>query len=202
MRRVERAYRAAAQAAGTPDRRQRRRAPADDKEGSLTCRATRKSSASGRCCTRSSRRGTARRSTRWPTSSSVTTRTIRRDLAALQEAGFPLYDERDDEGRVRWRLDGQVLKGLETGFTLPELCALYLSRNLLEAVGRHAVSARPDATPSRGSRRCCRRACGSSSIGCPACSPPSPARARAAASASADIVAGCSRRRCTSASRR
>ena len=27
----------------------------------------------------------------------VTTRTIRRDLAALQEAGFPLYDERDDD---------------------------------------------------------------------------------------------------------
>ena len=65
----------------------------------------------------------------------VTTRTIRRDLAALQEAGFPLFDERDDEdGGVRWRLDGQVLKGLETGFTLQELCALYLSRNLLEAV--------------------------------------------------------------------
>ena len=64
----------------------------------------------------------------------VTTRTIRRDLAALQEAGFPLYDERDDEGRARWRLDGHVLKGLETGFTLAELCALYLSRNMLEAV--------------------------------------------------------------------
>jgi proteasome accessory factor B len=64
----------------------------------------------------------------------VTTRTIRRDLAALQEAGFPLFDERDDEGHVHWRLDGQVLKGLETGFTVPELCALYLSRNLLEAV--------------------------------------------------------------------
>ncbi|MBI4885627.1 MAG: transcriptional regulator [Acidobacteria bacterium] len=64
----------------------------------------------------------------------VTTRTIRRDLAALQEAGFPLFDERDDEGRVSWRLDGHVLGGLETGFTLPELCALYLSRNLLEAV--------------------------------------------------------------------
>jgi proteasome accessory factor B len=64
----------------------------------------------------------------------VTTRTIRRDLAALQEAGFPLYDEHDDEGRARWRLDGQVLKGLETGFTLAELCALYLSRNLLESV--------------------------------------------------------------------
>jgi proteasome accessory factor B len=64
----------------------------------------------------------------------VTTRTIRRDLAALQEAGFPLYDERDDDGRVRWRIDGQVLKGLDTGFTLAELCALYLSRNLLESV--------------------------------------------------------------------
>jgi predicted DNA-binding transcriptional regulator YafY len=64
----------------------------------------------------------------------VTTRTIRRDLAALQEAGFPLYDTRDGDGRVRWRIDGQVLKGLETGFTLAELCALYLSRNLLESV--------------------------------------------------------------------
>jgi len=64
----------------------------------------------------------------------VTTRTIRRDLAALQEAGFPIYDDRDGDGRVRWRLEGQVLKGLETGFTLAELCALYLSRNLLESV--------------------------------------------------------------------
>jgi proteasome accessory factor B len=74
----------------------------------------------------------------------VTTRTIRRDLAALQEAGFPLFDEHDDEGRVRWRLDGQLLKGLEAGFTLPELCALYLSRNLLEAVG--AMSFQRDLT--------------------------------------------------------
>jgi proteasome accessory factor B len=64
----------------------------------------------------------------------VTTRTIRRDLAALQEAGFALFDERDDGGRVRWRLDGRVLHGLESGFTLAELCALYLSRNLLESV--------------------------------------------------------------------
>ena len=64
----------------------------------------------------------------------VTTRTIRRDLAALQEAGFPLYDERDEDGRAHWRLEGHALKGVETGFTLAELCALYLSRNLLEAV--------------------------------------------------------------------
>jgi proteasome accessory factor B len=64
----------------------------------------------------------------------VTTRTIRRDLAALQEAGFALYDERDEQGRVHWRLDGHALHGLESGFTLPELCAMYLSRNMLEAV--------------------------------------------------------------------
>ena len=64
----------------------------------------------------------------------VTTRTIRRDLAALQEAGFPLFDERDEDGRAHWRLEGQALKGLETGFTLAEMCALYLSRNMLEAV--------------------------------------------------------------------
>ena len=64
----------------------------------------------------------------------VTTRTIRRDLAALQEAGFALYDERDDDGHVSWRLGGHVLKGMDTGFTLSELCALYLSRNILEAV--------------------------------------------------------------------
>lgn len=74
----------------------------------------------------------------------VTTRTIRRDLAALQEAGFPLFDEHDEDGRVSWRLDGQVLKGLEAGFTLPELCALYLGRNLLEAVG--AMSFQRDLT--------------------------------------------------------
>ena len=123
----------------------------------------------------------------------VTTRTIRRDLAALQEAGFPLYDERDDDGRVRWRLDGQVLKGLETGFTLAELCALYLSRNLLEAGRRHAVSARPDATRSPGSRRCCRRACGSFSIACRRCSRPSRARAPAAATRRADIVGAAAR---------
>ena len=64
----------------------------------------------------------------------VTTRTIRRDLAALQEAGFALYDERDEDDRARWRIDGHVLKGIETGFTLAELCALYLSRHLLESV--------------------------------------------------------------------
>jgi predicted DNA-binding transcriptional regulator YafY len=31
-------------------------------------------------------------------------------------------------------MEGRALHGVETGFTLPELCALYMSRNLLDAV--------------------------------------------------------------------
>jgi predicted DNA-binding transcriptional regulator YafY len=66
---------------------------------------------------------------------SVTTRTIRRDLQALEEAGFPLYDDRtQDDGRTRWRINGQAMKGLAAGLTLAELCALHFSRTLVEAL--------------------------------------------------------------------
>lgn len=65
----------------------------------------------------------------------VTTRTIRRDLQALEEAGFPVYDDRSrDDGRTRWTLNGSAFKGLSTGLTLSELCALYFSRRLLESL--------------------------------------------------------------------
>jgi predicted DNA-binding transcriptional regulator YafY len=65
----------------------------------------------------------------------VTTRTIRRDLQALEEAGFPLYDDRSlDDGRTRWVMNGQAFRGLAAGLTLSELCALYFSRTLLEAL--------------------------------------------------------------------
>src|SRR5713101_5485588 len=65
----------------------------------------------------------------------VTTRTIRRDLQALEEAGFPLYDDRThDDGHTRWRINGQAFKGLAAGLTLAELCALYFSRTLLESL--------------------------------------------------------------------
>jgi predicted DNA-binding transcriptional regulator YafY len=65
----------------------------------------------------------------------VTTRTIRRDLQALEEAGFPLYDDRTrDDGRTRWRINGQAFRGLAAGLTLSELCALYFSRALLESL--------------------------------------------------------------------
>jgi predicted DNA-binding transcriptional regulator YafY len=67
--------------------------------------------------------------------SGVTTRTIRRDLQALEEAGFPLYDDRShDDGRTRWRVNGQAFKGLAAGLTLSELCALHFSRTLVESL--------------------------------------------------------------------
>jgi predicted DNA-binding transcriptional regulator YafY len=65
----------------------------------------------------------------------VTTRTIRRDLQALEESGFPLFDDKtQDDGRTRWRVNGQAFKGLASGLTVAELCALYFSRTLLESL--------------------------------------------------------------------
>lgn len=64
----------------------------------------------------------------------VTTRTIRRDLDALQTAGFPIYDQKAD-GRVRWTLDKLPLRSFaDSGLTLPELAALYFSRTLFECL--------------------------------------------------------------------
>ena len=65
----------------------------------------------------------------------VTTRTIRRDLQALEEAGFPLFDDRSgDDGKTRWKVNGQAFKGLAAGLTVSELCALYFSRTLVAAL--------------------------------------------------------------------
>ena len=65
----------------------------------------------------------------------VTTRTIRRDLQALEEAGFPLFDDKGrDDGKTRWLVKGQAFKGLSAGLTVSELCALYFSRTLLESL--------------------------------------------------------------------
>ena len=64
----------------------------------------------------------------------VTDRTIRRDLEALQEAGFPLYDERAD-GRKIWRLIDGYKQRLSQSFTLSELAALYFGKNLMSFLG-------------------------------------------------------------------
>ena len=64
----------------------------------------------------------------------VTTRTIRRDLEALQASGFPLYDEVID-GKRYWTLEAKAFRRLDdTGFTLAELSALYFSRTLVECL--------------------------------------------------------------------
>jgi predicted DNA-binding transcriptional regulator YafY len=60
----------------------------------------------------------------------VTERTIRRDLEALQEAGFPLYDERVD-GRKVWRLIEGYSERVQQHFSLAELAALYFGREVL-----------------------------------------------------------------------
>lgn len=64
----------------------------------------------------------------------VTERTIRRDLEALQEAGFPLYDERVD-GRKVWRLVEGFKQRVTQSFSLAELSALYFGRNMLSFLG-------------------------------------------------------------------
>ncbi|MGE5126328.1 MAG: helix-turn-helix transcriptional regulator [Betaproteobacteria bacterium] len=64
----------------------------------------------------------------------VTERTIRRDLEALQEAGFPIYDDRV-EGRKVWRLVEGYKHKLVKSFSLAELAAMYFSRNLLSFLG-------------------------------------------------------------------
>jgi predicted DNA-binding transcriptional regulator YafY len=62
----------------------------------------------------------------------VVERTIRRDLDALQEAGFPLYSDKVD-GSTFWKIETRPFKRLtQTGLSLTEICALYMSRSMFE----------------------------------------------------------------------
>jgi predicted DNA-binding transcriptional regulator YafY len=58
-------------------------------------------------------------------------RTVRRDLEALEAAGFPILNERVD-GHVRWRLMDGFRHIPALGFSPTELMALVLSRSLLK----------------------------------------------------------------------
>jgi predicted DNA-binding transcriptional regulator YafY len=60
----------------------------------------------------------------------VTERTIRRDIEALQESGFPLYDEMLD-GKKVWRLVEGYRQRVTQSFSLAELAALYFGKNLI-----------------------------------------------------------------------
>jgi predicted DNA-binding transcriptional regulator YafY len=62
-----------------------------------------------------------------------TTRTVRRDLEALEIAGFPLYTDEVD-GEVRWKLLNAFRNAPHTPFTLTEILSLYFSRDLLKVL--------------------------------------------------------------------
>jgi predicted DNA-binding transcriptional regulator YafY len=61
------------------------------------------------------------------------TRTVRRDLAALERTGFPLYTEEVD-GQGRWKLLTAFKNAPHAPFTITELLSLYLSRDLLKVL--------------------------------------------------------------------
>ncbi len=71
----------------------------------------------------------------------MSTRTVRRDLSTLQEAGFPIFDETVN-GTKFWRFETRSLGVLaRTGLTFSELCALYFSRALIECfAGTHLLA--------------------------------------------------------------
>lgn len=65
---------------------------------------------------------------------SVSTRTIRRDLQALQEAGFAVYDEGEENETKRWRLDAAPFRAVQGGLSVADVAALYLSRTVVEGL--------------------------------------------------------------------
>jgi DNA-binding IclR family transcriptional regulator len=85
---------------------------------------------------------------------SVTTRTIRRDLEALQESGFALYDEKLN-GKTYWKLEAQPFRKL--GEAGPRFSKCSRLRRSTATCGVRLPS----------SRQRCRRACGSSSTSFP-----------------------------------
>jgi predicted DNA-binding transcriptional regulator YafY len=70
----------------------------------------------------------------------VTTRTIRRDLQALQESGFAIYDEGGEHETKRWRLEAQPFRFVQEGLTVADVAALYLSRSVVDGVSGWPLS--------------------------------------------------------------
>ncbi|MCP4623413.1 MAG: transcriptional regulator [bacterium] len=61
------------------------------------------------------------------------TRTVYRDLEALQAAGFPVYTDKV-EGKNVWSLLDTAKHSIPIPFNLPELMALYFSRGMMGAL--------------------------------------------------------------------
>ena len=78
-------------------------------------------------------------------------RTVRRDLEALEAAGFPLINERID-GRVRWRLMDGVRQAPALGFSPTELMALVISRSLLKPLAGTEIQAALESAMAKASR--------------------------------------------------
>jgi len=71
-----------------------------------------------------------------------TVRTIWRDLRALEQAGFPLYDDKGGDGRRSlWKLEERFTLGLPVKLTLAETAALLMSRDLLRPAGAPTLGA-------------------------------------------------------------
>jgi predicted DNA-binding transcriptional regulator YafY len=63
-------------------------------------------------------------------------RTIWRDISVLENAGFPIWNDKDTDGRRSvWRVHADFRTRLPLTLTLAELAALVMSRELLAPVG-------------------------------------------------------------------
>jgi predicted DNA-binding transcriptional regulator YafY len=71
----------------------------------------------------------------------VSTRTIRRDLQALQEAGFAVYDEGEENETKRWKLEVQPFRSVQEGLSVTDVAALYLSRSVVLSIGGWPLAA-------------------------------------------------------------
>jgi predicted DNA-binding transcriptional regulator YafY len=69
-----------------------------------------------------------------------TVRTIWRDLEVLERAGFPLYSDKETDGRRSiWKLQEDFKLGLPVKLSLAETAALVMSRDLLGPAGAGAL---------------------------------------------------------------
>ncbi|OGL44677.1 MAG: hypothetical protein A2161_16150 [Candidatus Schekmanbacteria bacterium RBG_13_48_7] len=75
------------------------------------------------------------------TNLNVSVKTVRRDLRALEDAGFPIYDDRINNEK-RWKLVEESKKSIDIKFTPVELLSIYLSQRLFYPL-RNTVLAKP-----------------------------------------------------------